>query len=898
MLPAGTRLGPYEILSPIGAGGMGEVYRARDTKLNRDVALKLLPEVFVQDADRRARFTREAQLLASLNHPNIAAIFGIEDSGASHALVMELVDGEDLSALIARGPIALADTLPIARQIIDALEAAHEQGVVHRDLKPANIKVRNDGTVKVLDFGLAKALGPADSSTAPITNSPTMTARATAIGMIIGTAAYMAPEQARGRAVDRRADIWAFGVVLYEMLTGRRAFEGDDISITLANVLKDDVAWTSLPADLATSLRRLLRRCLEKDPKRRLSAIGDARLELDEREAAPASVSASAAVTTSRRSRWWPVAFAVVVVLWLATIMPAWRLFRAVPDAPRFEFSVDTPTASVGNATSTVSVAPDGSQLVFIAPGMVGGANMIWIRALGASELRALPGTEGAGQVFWSPDSHELGFYSPSPGKLRKVDVRGGPPQDVCDVSAGFSGATWNSTGDILFSLGTSNTTAVLFRVSATSGVTQPTEVAKPDANRQEVALLSPQFLPDGRHFLYLSWSTDPAQRAIVAASLGGGTPTRIVNAESRPLFVGPDWLLYVRAGTLFAQPFDVARLRVSGAAIPVADHVLANPANGRAAIGASDTGVLAFRTGSAGLMSELSWVDRAGKSLGTVGDAGRYEQVRLSPDEKHVVMSTIDETAGSHVLNTLDLGNNITSQLTFEAATVGDPVWSPDSASVMFESLQKGKRDFYQQTLGSRTTTAAFESAEDPKWLDDWSPDGKYVLFHAGPPSRLIAAQVPNGPPIILAHGTPGYEGAHFSPDGKWVAYQESSGGATEVWVAAFPAFDRRRRVSAHGGCQPWWRGDGRELFYLTPDGQMMSVAITPDPSKPDVLDFHAPTPLFQSTIARPNVTLDQYSVTRNGQRFLFLQPKHDQTAAVDPITVIVNWTTGLTKK
>ena len=514
-LSPGERLGAYEIVAALGAGGMGEVYRARDTRLNRDVAIKILPDALAADPDRLARFTREAQLLAALNHQNIAAIYGIE---GSRALVMELVEGEDLSAVIARGPLTWADALPIARQIADALETAHEAGIIHRDLKPANIKVRTDGTVKVLDFGLAKALSPDGSAAAAdAMNSPTLTARATQLGMVLGTAAYMAPEQARGKVVDRRADIWAFGVVLYEMLTGHRAFEGDDVSITLANVLKEDVHWNRLPADLPASAHRLLKRSLEKDPKRRLSSIGDARLELDDSTSSPV-------IAASAPPRHQVLPWAIAALTGLGAIYLGWlALGRTNTSSTVTWTSIPAPVDGFSRVMGP-AVSPDGKWIVFGAPDAKG-RDHLWIRSFGAQSAQILQGTETGGSPFWSPDSRFIGFIKDR--KLQSVPVGGGTPQVLADVATNARGGTWNRDGVILFvgapGLG-------LHRVSASAS--GPAVALDAFANPAGAVTMFPSFLPDGQHFLFTRVSDSEA--SINVGSLADGTTTNLLPAFSR----------------------------------------------------------------------------------------------------------------------------------------------------------------------------------------------------------------------------------------------------------------------------------------------------------------------------------------------------------------------------
>jgi len=925
-LASGTKLGPYEIVAPLGAGGMGEVYRAKDTKLNRDVAIKVLPESFALDADRVARFTREAQVLASLNHPNIAQIYGIEESGNTRALVMELVEGEDLSDLISRyvGPsfssaipgsggakappyvphaMPLADALPIAKQIADALEAAHEQGIVHRDLKPANIKVRADGTVKVLDFGLAKAMDP-DASGASAMNSPTMTAAAfaqgyggpgTQMGMILGTAAYMAPEQAKGKPVDRRADIWAFGVVLHEMLTGGHLFLAETIPETLAHVMTRQIDLGTMPVSTPRRIRDLIARCLEKDPKKRLRDIGDARIALEEvisGSAEEPTIPAGAIVAAPPPKRTMIIALAAlagVTTIALAAVLFMWAPWRAAPiDDRQMQFSIATPDTLGGGSAIDASpvISPDGRLLVFPSPPALGKPPVLWLRPIGSLQAQPLPGTEGASGPFWSPDSRHVGFAAN--GKLKKIDVTGGPPQSLCEVGT-FQGGTWNHEGVIVISAG-----GALSRVSEAGGPL--TVVPRPE---QAGLGYLPVFLPDGQHFIYAS----SAKSALYVGALDGGPPALVLdNVRSMAAYVRPGFLLYQREGTLFAQAFDARRFQLSGEPARVADDVVFNAGGVRASFSVSDAGVLVFRKGAAvNALADLAWISRAGKAIGTVGDPAVYLQVRISSDEKRLVTDRLWK--GRADLFTLDLASHITSQLTFEDGasvnSANNPVWSPDGRSVAFGSWRKGRNDLYQQALGTRDATLVFESRED-KYVDDWSPDGRFLLFRTLLPYKLYALPLSGDrKPELLAQSPKNLDSPHFSPDSKWVSYNTQESSAWETWVASFPAFDHRKQVSAHGGGQARWRADGKELFYLTPDGQMMSVTVAPDP-KTGALEFSAPTALFQSPIAQPNMGVDQYDVSRDGQRFLFIQPHVDPNATpapLAPITVVVNWMAGIKK-
>jgi len=912
-LTPGTRLGPYAVVSPLGQGGMGEVYRARDSKLDRDVALKLLPESVVGDRDRLMRFEREAKTLAALNHPNIAHVYDAGADTAGAYLVMELVDGEDLTAQIARGPMPVADVLPIARQLIDALEAAHESGIIHRDLKPANIKVRADGTVKVLDFGLAKAIGlpgfedPALQSN--VANSPTLTARApfgtgsggpehgrgaTQMGMILGTAAYMSPEQARGRTVDRRADIWAFGVVLYELLSGRRAFDpstrsGDSVQDVLAAVLRDDVDWSALPADLPPSWRQLLRRCLEKDPRRRLSAIADARFELEATTGAGTDAAAEGAHAAADRARFvrgqrvaWMVAAAAGVVA-VAALAALWWSRQAAQKPPRVAFSWSARYPGTGAVFPALS--PNGLWIAYAASGGAGDPVRIWVRPLGDQVARPLDGTDAPTYIAWSSDGRSLVFSSGD--RLGRAGLDGGV--QWLGTVAGLWGITPLSGGDVL-AVTNPGVGSQMFRVPAEGG--DPVAVALPKATGPAGAPTAPVMLPDGQHFLYLGWSGSPGERALFVGSFDGTPSTRIVASEGWGAYADGH-LFFVRSQTLFAQPFDASALRLSGEPIRIVDDLVMLSLSGRVAYSVSDTGVLAYRQGGAlGIEADLAWLDRTGRALGTSGDGGSIRQVRLSPDGRRVALNG----GGEFRLSVLDLGNGVSSRLSEQARSVADPAWSPDSQAVAYGAIQNGVWQLYTLEVGSSTPTPAFVSERNPKWLDDWSWDGTWLLFHSPNPTELYAVK-PGDPSslTLLLETTQEIDGAHFSPDGNWVAYHVVEGGTANVWVASFPAFDRRRQVSRQGGGQAMWRGDGRELFYLTPDGRMMSVAITPQSS--GGLDFAAPVELFQTPLATPILGIDQYSVTRDGQRFLVLRPRDTAAAVEQTINVIVNWKTGTTE-
>ena len=903
-LPAGTRLGPYEIVVAVGAGGMGEVYKARDMRLDRVVAIKILPAGLASDPEFRERFEREAKSISALNHPNICTLYDVGTQDGTEFLVMEYLEGETLAARLQKGALPPSDALATATEIASALDRAHRQGIVHRDLKPGNVMLTKAGA-KLLDFGLAKLAPPGAISgvltptmrtvTAPLGATPETPL--TAQGTILGTVQYMAPEQVEGEEADPRTDIFSFGALLFEMLTGRKAFTGKSQASLLGAILKDEPPLVSQLQPLTPpALDRVVKTCLAKERDDRFQTAHDLLLQLRWIAEGGSAAGLPAPVVAHRRHRerfaW--IAAATAALLWIATLVPAWWYFHAAPDDRQIQFSVETPDTRALGGVNALSISPDGRLLVFRAPAAVGLASVLWIRRMSDLQAQPLAGTEGATAPFWSPDSRYL-VYGEA-GKLRKVAVAGGPPQDICDVN-GLTGAAWNQDDVIVFGVGPATSTGgVLYRVPAAGGT--PVEIARPDGATRQTAYFWPTFLPDGRHFMYLAWNIDPGQRAIYVASIDGGSPELLLRVESMALYAAPGFLLYQREGSLMAQSFDPVRLHLSGEPVRIASNISFNQANGRAAFAVSNTGTLVFRAGTeATALADLAWVNRVGKALGTLGDAGGYNQVRLSPDEKRAAVMGLDPKSSKMVLWTVDVSSNITSQLTLENSGTGDPVWSPDSQTVAFEAAPKGRRDFYQQMLGARQSRLVFESSDDPKWLDDWSPDGRYLLFHLSAPSKLYAASLSGDRTTLLLAQTQGmFDSAHFSPDGKWVSYGANESGQYEVFVASFPAFDRRRKVSAHGGGQARWRADGNELFYLTPDGQMMSVAITAD-AKTGAIEFKAPTLLFQSPIARPTMTIDQYDVTHDGQRFLFVRARVEASTLLPPITVAVNWQAGLKK-
>ena len=874
-LERGTRLGPYEIESVLGAGGMGEVYRARDTLLKRDVAIKVLPLAFAGDPERIARFQREAEVLATLNHPNIAAIHGLHDSDGVRSLVLEFVDGPTLADRIGARPMPLDEVLAIARQIADALEAAHARGIIHRDLKPANVKVRPDGTVKVLDFGLAKALearSAQESVNFGVSQSPTITSPAmTRVGVVLGTAAYMSPEQARGHDADERSDLWAFGCVLFEMLTGRRAFEGDEVSDTLAAVLRAEPDVSALPNTTPASVRRLLRRCLEKNPKRRLADIRDARLELDESSAEPLAETPRAGMRSPWRER---LAWSLAVVSLVAAVATAARLWqRETPSVPTAQFAILPPdgTAFAPDA-DTVAVAPDGRSLVFAA----GGSDapwQLWLRSIDGLNVRPLAGTEGARLPFWSGDSKSIGFFAD--GKLKRVDAGGGPVRTLADVDGTFPlGGTWNSEGIILFAPGFGRP---IVRVSASGG--SSTSVTTLKEGESEVQT-SPFFLPDGRHFFY-SAATGPNTHIVYFASLDGGEPVKLVETNSSAQYAEPGYLLYVKDKALMAHPFDAQHGTLVGEPVSVAMPVVL----GGVVFSASTTRTLMYRSTST--TNELVWVDRQGHRSGVAAPVAAYDSIALSPDGKRIAFDRYSSTNQDVWVH--DIERQFSSRFTTQGPFNNVPVWAPDGGTIAFATGRNRGVDIYQRKVGATGDDDAVlrVNAIPILFPSDWSRDGKYLMYYRSDrKTRLDTWVLPlfgdRTPMKIL--GSPYNESqGQFAPDGKSFAFVSDQGGQQQVYLQSFPSPTLQAQVSTAGGTQPRWRPDGRELFYLALDGKMMSVSIRGN----DTLETDAPRPMFNTPLD-PRALRQTYAVSPDGQRFLLQMPSASSSST---LTVVLNW-------
>ena len=871
-----TRLGPYEVIDQIGIGGMGEVYRATDTNLGRHVAIKVLPDALASDAERLARFDREARTLAALNHPNIAAIYGVEKSGGTTALVMELVEGPTLADRIVGAPaLELPETLRIAQQIALALEAAHEQGIVHRDLKPANIKLRPDGTVKVLDFGLAKAVEPAVAVSPGVTVSPTITTPAmTQAGLILGTAAYMSPEQAKGRPADKRSDIWSFGAVLYEMLSGARVFDGDGVSDTMAAVLRSEPDWARIPANLPRAVDALLKRCLQKDPRRRLQDISAARFVLEELALVEAPVP-QRGEATSRGSRGAMLAALAVAVASLTSAV-WWNLTRREPP-PEMRLEISTPP------TRDVSLAlsPDGQQIVFSA--LTDGQSHLWLRSLNGTTTRMLPGTGGSGLrlPFWSPDGRSVGFFSD--GRLRRVDIDTGAVQSLASVGAVYGGGTWNADDVILFA-----PTAVspLFRIPASGG--EAKQVTQTEST--QVGHTNPQFLPDGHHFLYMVAST-PSNAGIYIGDLDATGSQRLL-AGVVPTYAPPRQLLFLRGTVLFAQDFDPSSLQVSGDPVPIAEGFVTN-----VSISAATTGTIAYRTGTQGFASErwFVWFDRTGREVAAVGEGqATGSSPSLSPDGRRLAIDAVGPD-GTFNIWALETDRGVRSRVTFNPPPASDlaPVWSPDGNSVAYSSNVKGNFDIYRKSLRGQGSEALLLATRELKVPWDWSSDGRVLLYFVQDPKTgadIMGLPLQGGEPFEVVRTSADESAAQFSPDAKWIAYRSNKSGRSEVYVQPFPLGQGfERLISSAGGAQPRWSPDGKELFYVALDEQLMVASITPAQDGRSVTSG-TPVRLFRTRIggAMQGIADQQYVVSRDGRRFLMATLPEEPEAR--PITLILN--------
>lgn len=890
----GSSIAHYKITQKLGAGGMGEVYRARDERLGRDVALKVLPQALAADTARMARFGREAQLLAALNHPHIASIYGLEEAGTTRALVMELLEGPTLAEHIASGPLPLDEALSIARQIAEALEYAHDRGIIHRDLKPGNIKITPEGKVKVLDFGLAKAL-EGDPAGQDISASPTLTFAATQAGVILGTAAYMSPEQAKGRAADRRADVWSFGVVLYEMLTGRMLFSGDTVSETLASVIKDEPGWNRLPADLPPTIQRLLRRCLTRDPRQRLQAVGEARITIEQYLANPAAaqnLTPQAAggqnVSLGRRLMPWAVAAA----MGLAAAVSLWGWLRIPPSpAPVVRrFVVELPKGQViGGPVASLALSPDGAYLAYDASRMNGAGWQLHLRAMDQFESQPL-GTEEGADAFFSPDGQWVGFFAG--GKLKKVSVRGGTPIVLAQASRSF-GAAWGSDGKIIYS---PEADSGLWEVSEAGG--PPQRLTQPDTARGERGHRWPEILPGGHAVLFamIPSSGTYDQSSIAVLSLKTGKWRTLIEGGSNPKYVSSGHLIFARAGTLMAAPFDPDRLEMTGAPVPVLEGVFSDNTTNQAFYSVSADGMLVYMPASTNRAeaNQFVWVSRKGAEQPLAAPARPYQIPRLSPDGRQIAVRMAETNVDIWVY---DMARGALPRLTFQPGEDEAPAWTRDGKRVAYGSSQgsKPRTIFWRNADGSGVEEVLFEGGQHTH-PNAFSPDGRFFAFTDYDPASkgdifVLPLSGDRKPQPFLKTPFNEYD-ALFSPDGHWLAYTSDESGQNEIYVQAFPGPGGKAQVSTDGGHSPVWSRDGKELFYRN-GSRMMAATVTFRPS----FSASSPRVLFEGIYLDTPRRETNYDVSPDGQRFLMLKGEVGGTGPTQ-YHVVLNWSEELKRR
>jgi serine/threonine-protein kinase len=884
-LTIGTRVGPYEIVAPLGAGGMGEVYKAHDTELYRDIALKALPELFATDPDRLARFKREAQVLASLNHPNIAAIYGIEESNSTRALALEFVEGPTLADRIAKGPIPLDEALPIARQIAEALEAAHEQGVIHRDLKPANIKVRPDGTVKVLDFGLAKAF-EGDVAMPDVSQSPTLSMGATYAGAILGTAAYMAPEQARGKKVDKRADIWAFGCVLFEMLTGQQAFEGEDVSEILASVIKGNAKLELLPSDLPRRLRQIISRCLEKNVRNRLRDVGDIRIELDHIPSEPLAdieITGEAVRKLSSFAPWRSVA--AVLVTALVTGFVGWTL-KPDLDQPhsvsRFVHALPAGQTLRNTGRAAVAISPNGRHFLYNTP------DGLFLREIGSLDARLIPGTEpNLTNPFFSPDGQWVGYFTTPGFELQKIPITGGNPVTLCKATDSPFGASWSVDDSIVF-----GQPEGIVRVSANGGT--PEVIVAEEAGKK---FDGPQMLPGGEWILFSSTSGTQLNRwndaDVVAQSLETGDRKVLWKGGSAATYIPTGHLIYAVDDGLFTLPFDRGSVQVTGGPVSILTGLQRAPATAfgtsTAHFAVSDTGTLVYVVPAAGENRTLAWVNRNGQEQAISAPPRAYLYPRLSPDETRVAL---DVRAQENDIWVWTLPQGPLTRLTFDPGLDRYPVWTPDGRRIVFASPRSGGiANLFWQVADGSTAAERLTESRYTQFPSSVSNDGTRLFFeeqHPGIDVQVLELDAQRRATTLIST-TYSERNAEISPDGRLIAYQSNeSSDQNEVYVRPFPGVNEGRwQVSSGGGTQPLWRRDGKELYFVDPERRIVAVPIqqghTFVAGRPEVIADGS------RVINPPSIVGRMYDVSHDGQRFLIV--KDPSAGQNQEIVVVQDW-------
>jgi eukaryotic-like serine/threonine-protein kinase len=901
-LSTGTRLGPYEIEAPIGAGGMGEVYRAKDTRLDRTVAIKVLPRELSAKPGLRQRFEREARAIASLNHPHICSLYDVGAENGVDFLVMEYLEGDTLAARLSHGALKTEQLLRHAIQIAEALDKAHRKGFVHRDLKPGNIMLTQAG-VKLLDFGLAqfttgeKVTGGGDiaGTAATLIGQPL-----TVEGTILGTLPYMAPEQLEGKETDARTDIFAFGAILYEMATGKRAFEGKSQASLIAAILAaEPKPLRTLQPLTPTALERLVQTCLAKDPEERWQNAHDMMRELEWIAEAKLHPEEAAPPRRSGRERMlWVVTTLLLVALMASLPFTIAYLRQAPVETPPMRFPILLPEkANLGS----FAVSPDGRWLAFTAA--TGGNDQLWVRGLDAFTAQTLPGTEGARYPFWSPDSRSIGFFAG--GKLKKIEFSGGPVQTLWDAGAAWGG-TWNRDGVIVFS----TISFGLFRVAATGG--SATLMTPLDRARLEADYHSPSFLPDGRHFLYYTRSGRKETRGIYLGSLDSAVKQRLLGADSNAVYAPSlsagrqaGYLLFMREGALLAQPFDTQQLQLTGEPLPVApERVGRDPHSTRGNFSVSENGILVYDPSVNRQSKQLIWVDRQGKPIGSLGMGGSNTGPKLSPDEKRVVLDRFDNQMDTQNLWLYDVAGGGASRFTFAAAYDIQPLWSPDGSRIVWASIREGIYDLYQKAASGAGQEEPLLKSSNWKFPNDWSRDGRFIVYYQIDPKTkrdlwVLPLSGDQKPFPFLQTGT-NEVGGQLSPDGRWMAYASDESGGYEVYVQSFPSAGGQRQVSTKGGAGPRWRRDGKELFYCAPDGKLMAVEVKsglPAGGHGDgegaTFETGVPHALFEFRSGNLTSFLAPYTVTADGRRFL-LNTIVDESGGA-PLTVRVNWQAGL---
>jgi len=886
----GSRLGPYEVVSPLGAGGMGEVYRARDTRLERTVAIKVLPAHLSNDPVRRQRFEREARAIASLNHPHICVLHDIGTQGGIDFLVLEYLEGETLAHRLERGALPTQELLKIAIEVSDALDKAHRQGVIHRDLKPANIMLVKSGA-KLLDFGLAKPL--ATPASVALTAMATESKPLTAEGTIIGTFHYMAPEQLEGKEADARSDIFSFGAVLYEMATGKKAFEGKTTASVIAAVLASEpTPISTLQPMTPPALERVVKTCVAKDPDERFQSAHDLNLQLKWIAEAGSQAGVPAPVVRRRKSREkiaWALA-GVFLILAAAGVGAYWRLARTPTQLIVSEIPPPEKARGIGGP---LVISPDGSSLAFTATDQAGKV-ALWVRPLGTLSAHLLEGTEDAYAPFWSADGRSLGFESED--KLKTIEVSGGPATVVADAPD-FGGGTWNRNGTILFVPYEGKS---LYQVAASGGT--PAPVLTLDSSKFQ-SYLWPQFLPDGKHFIYLAVALEPQNTGVYFATLDGKQNRLVLRSDHRAIFAS-GFLLYGRGTTLVGQAFDPESGQLKGEPHPVAARVSDNASSTSLVFGVSDNGILAYEAASTTTGRQLAWFDRSGNRVGVIGEAGAYWDIRLSPNGRKLAFNVGDPRSELYVG---ELGRGVPMRLTFDPnSDNGVPVWSPDGNNILFCRLQGGKAKarIYEKPsngAGADELLLASDSADVEVWPNDWSRDGRFILYSRGDPSIrsqeelwVLSLRGERKPRLFLRNPPAVYDG-QFSPDGHWVAYTSRESGRAEVYVTPFdgaqvmasgnesiPLAPRGKwQVSTGGGEYPRWRGDGKEMFFLAGHSRVMAAEVD---AKGGSFQVGAVKPLFAAFAQDSSMPFD---VSADGKRFLIVSLPEQSSA----IALLVNW-------